>query len=89
MTQKPKYPGLTLLHRGETPYPDSPDAAKLEAFPNAYPARAYHVRFDCPEFTSRCPVTNQPDFGAIMAAARERRKLDVPYFQGTFTTNAP
>jgi 7-cyano-7-deazaguanine reductase len=56
---------LTLLGHTTTRYPDSPDKAKLEAFPNAYRGRKYWVRFDCPEFTSRCPITDQPDFGRL------------------------
>jgi 7-cyano-7-deazaguanine reductase len=56
---------LTLLGHSTTRYPDSPDKAKLEAFPNRYSKRDYLVRFDCPEFTSRCPITDQPDFGKI------------------------
>ena len=56
---------LTLLRQGEANYPDSPDDARLETFPNRYPCRDYWVTFDCPEFTSRCPVTHQPDFGHI------------------------
>ena len=56
---------LTLLGHSTTKYPDSPDKAKLEAFPNAYSKRDYVVKFDCPEFTSRCPITDQPDFGKI------------------------
>jgi 7-cyano-7-deazaguanine reductase len=60
------HPGqLTLLHRSDTPYPESPDEARLECFPNRYAGRDYWITFDCPEFTSRCPVTNQPDFGHI------------------------
>jgi 7-cyano-7-deazaguanine reductase len=45
--------------------PASPDEASLETFPNAYPDRDYTIHFDCPEFTSLCPVTGQPDFGKI------------------------
>jgi len=56
---------LSLLRAGETSYPDSPADARLETFANRYPDRDYWVTFDCPEFTSRCPVTNQPDFGHI------------------------
>ncbi len=56
---------LTLLQQGETSYPDSPDKARLETFPNRYADRDYWVTFDCPEFTSRCPVTDQPDFGTV------------------------
>lgn len=57
--------GLTLLGGGKTTYPSSPDEARLETFANAYPNRTYTVRLDCPEFTSLCPITSQPDFGHI------------------------
>ena len=57
--------GLTLLQRSITPVPTSPDEARLEAFRNVYPDRDYWVTFDCPEFTSVCPITGQPDFGRI------------------------
>lgn len=60
-----KHKGLTLLKRSVSKYPDSPDKARLEAFKNAYLDRDYWVQFDCPEFTSLCPVTSQPDFGRI------------------------
>jgi 7-cyano-7-deazaguanine reductase len=56
---------LTLLGSTSTRYPDSPEKARLESFRNAYPGRDYTVRFTCPEFTSRCPITDQPDFGEI------------------------
>ena len=56
---------LTLLKRNESDYPTSPDDAKLETFENRYSDRDYWITFDCPEFTSLCPVTNQPDFGKI------------------------
>ncbi len=59
------YEGLTILRASETRYPSSPDEARLECFDNRYPHRDYWVTFDCPEFTSRCPITNQPDFGKI------------------------
>ncbi|MCI6288613.1 MAG: preQ(1) synthase [Lentisphaeria bacterium] len=56
---------LTLLNRNHTEYPDSPDKAKIETFQNANAHRNYLIEFDCPEFTSLCPVTGQPDFGHI------------------------
>ena len=37
----------------------------LETFPNQYPGREYQVSIECPEFTSLCPKTGQPDFGTI------------------------
>ena len=36
-----------------------------ETFPNQYPGRQYQVSIECPEFTSLCPKTGQPDFGTI------------------------
>lgn len=60
-----KHEGLTLLNRNHKEYPASPEEAKLEFFENAYPNRDYVIEFDCPEFTSLCPVTGQPDFGHI------------------------
>lgn len=60
------YKDLTQLGAGgQTPYPQSPDDAKLEVFPNRYAERDYWIQFECPEFTARCPVTDQPDFGSI------------------------
>lgn len=37
----------------------------LEAFENKHTERDYWVKFNCPEFTSLCPVTGQPDFATI------------------------
>ena len=37
----------------------------LEAFDNKHPGNDYWVRFNCPEFTSLCPITGQPDFAEI------------------------
>ncbi len=37
----------------------------LETFPNPAPKRDYVIRHVAPEFTSRCPITGQPDFGTV------------------------
>ena len=37
----------------------------LQVFANPHPARDYTIEMECPEFTSICPVTGQPDFGTI------------------------
>ena len=37
----------------------------LVVFDNPYPDRDYTIDMECPEFTSICPVTGQPDFGTI------------------------
>jgi 7-cyano-7-deazaguanine reductase len=60
-----KSPGsLSQLGR-KVRLPASPARAKIETFPNRHPDRDYTIRFDCPEFTSLCPITGQPDFGTI------------------------
>jgi 7-cyano-7-deazaguanine reductase len=45
--------------------PDTPSNDQLEVFPNQYPRRDYVIEIVCPEFTSMCPKTGQPDFGTI------------------------
>jgi 7-cyano-7-deazaguanine reductase len=60
-----KHNNLSILRKGEMEYPASPDEAKLETFENSFQDRDYLVTFECPEFTSLCPVTHQPDFGHI------------------------
>ncbi|MGQ9821724.1 MAG: preQ(1) synthase [Thermogutta sp.] len=37
----------------------------LDTFQNQYPQREYSIEIVCPEFTSVCPKTGQPDFGTI------------------------
>lgn len=39
---------------------------KLETFENEFPDRDYTIEIECPEFTSVCPKTGQPDFGALL-----------------------
>jgi 7-cyano-7-deazaguanine reductase len=43
----------------------TPSADQLDTFPNPSPGRDYTVEIVCPEFTSVCPKTGQPDFGTI------------------------
>ena len=38
----------------------------LETFENHYPSRDYSIEIVCPEFTSVCPRTGQPDFGTLV-----------------------
>jgi 7-cyano-7-deazaguanine reductase len=44
---------------------DAPSADQLETFANPNPGRDYTIEIVCPEFTSLCPKTGQPDFGTI------------------------
>jgi 7-cyano-7-deazaguanine reductase len=49
-----------------TPMPASPEAAVLERVANPHADVRYVARFVCPEFTSLCPVTGQPDFAHLV-----------------------
>jgi 7-cyano-7-deazaguanine reductase len=59
------YSGLTQLGRPITA-PADPDSAVLERVANPQPGLNYVARFTCPEFTSLCPITGQPDFATIL-----------------------
>src|SRR5437763_7443039 len=44
---------------------ETPAREQLETFANPRPGREYTIEIVCPEFTSLCPKTGQPDFGTI------------------------
>ncbi len=56
---------ISLLGNQHTKYLSDYSPEVLETFPNKHPDRDYFVKFNCPEFTSLCPITGQPDFAAI------------------------
>ncbi|MGE5540284.1 MAG: preQ(1) synthase [Gemmatimonas sp.] len=62
---KSRTTSLTQLGRASA-LPTSPADARLETFANPHPGRTYVVRFTCPEFTSLCPITGQPDFAHLV-----------------------
>ena len=65
MAGRDKYKQLRQL--GEpVAVPDHPESALLERVPNPRDRADYVVRFTCPEFTSLCPVTGQPDFAHLV-----------------------
>ncbi|MFA6702430.1 MAG: preQ(1) synthase [Dysgonamonadaceae bacterium] len=55
---------LTLLGK-KTEYKQDYAPEVLEAFENKHQKNDYWVTFDCPEFTSLCPITGQPDYAKI------------------------
>ena len=59
------YSSLTQLGQATTA-PTDPNAAIIEKVPNPEPGTNYLVRFVCPEFTSLCPMTGQPDFAHLV-----------------------
>jgi len=57
--------GLTQLGSAAA-FPASPEEAVLERIDNPHADADYVARFTCPEFTSLCPVTGQPDFAHLV-----------------------
>jgi 7-cyano-7-deazaguanine reductase len=53
---------------------EAPSVEQLETFDNPRPGRDYTIEIVCPEFTSLCPVTGQPDFGTITFTYTPARK---------------
>ncbi|MCB9228849.1 MAG: preQ(1) synthase [Deltaproteobacteria bacterium] len=60
-----EHKNLSLLGSKGTDYPTEYSPGILEAFPNRHPGSDQWVTFVCTEFTSLCPITNQPDFARI------------------------
>ena len=58
--------GVSLLGNQKVKYPTDYAPEMLESFKNKHPENEYLVPFHCPEFTSLCPKTGQPDFGTII-----------------------
>lgn len=67
--------GVTLLGNQGTKYQFDSRPDVLETFVNKHPDNEYLVTFDCPEFTSLCPKTGQPDFGRIVINYIPRERM--------------
>lgn len=84
---------MTLTQLGHrTVLPQLPEQAVLETVPNPHPGQLYLVRFTCPEFTSLCPITGQPDFAHFIidyapeASILESKSLKL--YLGSFRNHA-
>ncbi|MBD5193434.1 MAG: NADPH-dependent 7-cyano-7-deazaguanine reductase QueF [Bacteroides sp.] len=66
---------LSLLGNQATTYPTDYAPQMLETFDNKHADNEYLVTLDCPEFTSLCPKTGQPDFGKIIIRYIPRIKM--------------
>ena len=66
---------LTHLGRAETSLPTDYDPKLLESFENRHPDLDSMVTLRCPEFTTLCPVTGQPDFGELVIRYVPAKKL--------------
>ena len=53
----------------------TPDEAVLETVPNPQTGSPYLIRFTCPEFTSICPITGQPDFAHLVIDYVPNKKI--------------
>ena len=69
-----KQEGLHALG-GKTVYSQQYDPELLETFENQHPENDYWVRFNCPEFTTLCPITGQPDFAEIRISYIPDRRM--------------
>lgn len=67
--------GVTLLGNQNTCYNYEYNPQVLETFDNKHPENDYLVTLDCPEFTSLCPKTGQPDFGHIIISYIPRVRM--------------
>lgn len=69
-----KNEGLKALGK-ETRYDADYNPTVLETFENQHPDNDYWVRFNCPEFTTLCPITGQPDFAEIRISYIPNKKM--------------
>ena len=78
-SRKPDAPrtreSLTLLGGGRRVSPADYDPSLLESFSNRHPGLDTMVTLRCPEFTTLCPVTGQPDFGELVIRYVPAKKL--------------
>ena len=75
MRKEEELEGVSLLGNQGTSYPTDYDPSLLETFVNKHPDNEYVVTFDCPEFTTLCPKTGQPDFGHIYITYIPRERM--------------
>ena len=66
MTEMRTKENLTKLGSRNTEYKTEYDPSLLESFANQHPDNDYFVKANCPEFTSLCPITGQPDYANIV-----------------------
>ncbi|TCP23418.1 7-cyano-7-deazaguanine reductase [Scopulibacillus darangshiensis] len=66
---------LTLLGNQHTQYAMTYAPEVLEAVDNLHADRDYFVKFNCPEFTSLCPLTHQPDFATMYISYIPDKKI--------------
>ena len=75
MRDQQQLEGVTLLGNTGVKYPTEYAPEVLETFVNKHPDNEYLVTFTCPEFTSLCPKTGQPDFAKIIINYIPRQRM--------------
>ena len=65
MRNEKEIKGISHLGNQDVKYRADYHPEVLETFENKHPGNDYFVKFNCPEFTSLCPITGQPDFATI------------------------
>lgn len=75
MRNEKELEGVTHLGSTGTQYPTDYAPGLLETFENKHPENEYVVTLDCPEFTTLCPKTGQPDFGHIVISYIPRERM--------------
>lgn len=73
--KKEEMPDITLLGQKNVQYGYDYVPDILETFDNKHPMNDYWVKFNCPEFTSLCPITGQPDFATIYISYIPEQKM--------------
>ncbi len=75
MRSEEELDGVSLLGNTHVNDPVQYAPEVLETFVNKHPDNEYLVTFTCPEFTSLCPKTGQPDFAKILISYIPREKM--------------
>ena len=75
MTEEISKDTITLLGKKNVQYGYDYVPEILEVFDNKHPDRDYWVKFNCPEFTSLCPITGQPDFATLYISYVPEQKM--------------
>lgn len=73
--EKDELSDITLLGDRSVAYAYQYNPRVLETFENKHPDNDYWVKFNCPEFTSLCPITGQPDFATLYISYMPATKM--------------
>jgi 7-cyano-7-deazaguanine reductase len=75
MRNKEELDNLSLLGEHKVAYPTDYAPEMLETFENKHPENEYVVTLNCPDFTTLCPKTGQPDFAKLVISYIPGKKM--------------